>query len=75
MIDYLIVGFISVIVCYLIINILISSTQKIQLNNIKTYIVAFIIGLTVHLVCTLCNIDSWYDDKKYLTAIKMLSMN
>ncbi len=73
MIDYFIVGFISIITCYIIVNFFISSPQKIELNNIKTYILAFVIGLTVHLVCTIYNVDSWYNNKRYLTAIKMLS--
>lgn len=73
MIDYFIVGFTSIIVCYIIVNFFIDKTQKVQLNNVRTYILAFIIGLTVHLVCTICDIDSWYNNKRYLTAIKMLS--
>jgi len=73
MIDYFIVGFISVFTCYIIVNFIISPVQKIGLNKMKTYILAFIIGLVVHLITEICGFSEMYKSKRYLTAIKMLS--
>ena len=73
MIDYFIVGFISVITCYIIINVFVSPSQKIGLNQMNTYMLAFVIGLCVHLIIEMCGLSNWYNQKRYLTAIKMLS--
>jgi len=73
MIESLIVGFISIITCYIIINFFIPKAKKVELNKIKTYIVAFLIGIIVHLVTETIGLNNWYEKKRYLTAIKMLS--
>jgi hypothetical protein len=73
MIEAIIVGFISVITCYIIINFFIPKEKKIQINKIKIYLIAFTIGLTVHLITEMCGFNNWYEKKRYLTAIKMLS--
>ena len=73
MIESFIVGFIGVITCFIIINFFIPKAKKIQLNKIKIYIVAFLIGVIVNLITEAVGFDNWYEDKRYLTAIKMLS--
>ena len=73
MIDYFIVGFVSVITCYIIINVFLPPVQKVKLNRMKTYMLAFILGLCVHLITEICGLSNWYKSKRYLTAIKMLS--
>ena len=73
MIESFIVGFIGVITCFIIINFFIPKVKKLQLNKIKTYIIAFLIGVIVNLITETFNFESWYKDKRYLTAIKMLS--
>ena len=73
MIESVIVGSISAITCFIIINCFIPKVKKIQLNKIKIYIVAFFIGFIVNLITEVVGFDNWYEDKRYLTAIKMLS--
>jgi hypothetical protein len=73
MIDYIIIGFICVITSFIIINFIISKTKRLELNNIKIYIIAFIIGVVVHFITEYCEISKWYTNKRHLTAIKMLS--
>jgi hypothetical protein len=73
MIESVIVGSISAITCFIIINCFIPKVKKIQLNKIKIYIVAFFIGFIINLITEVVGFDNWYEDKRYLTAIKMLS--
>ena len=71
--DCIIVGLISIVVCYIIIHIFVSPVQKLELNNQTTYIIAFIIGVIVHIITEMYGLSNWYKSKRYLTAIKMLS--
>ena len=73
MIEAIIVGFISVITCYIIINFFIPKEKKIQINKLKIYLIAFSIGLIVHLITEMVGFNNWYEKKRYLTTIKMLS--
>ena len=73
MIEAIIVGFISVITCYIIINFFIPKEKKIQINKLKIYLIAFSIGLIVHLITEIVGFNNWYEKKRYLTTIKMLS--
>jgi hypothetical protein len=74
MINYIIVGIVSVITSLIIINVIIKDkAKKKELNNITTYLIVFIIGLIVHGITEYIELDKWYYDKRCMTAIKMLS--
>jgi hydrogenase-4 membrane subunit HyfE len=75
MIDYIIISIVSIITCYIVINVFITNkASRIKLNNIKTYLIVLIIGLLVHMLVEYFEINKIYCDKKCLTAIKMLSI-
>ena len=72
--EYILNGCISVIISFLIINIFITNKEKKKnLNNIKTYIITFTIGVIVHGIIEYFKINEWYCDKRCMTAIKLLS--
>ena len=71
--DYIMVGLTTVITCYIIIRIFVPPEQKIELDQMNTYILAFIIGVVVHFITEMYGLSDWYKSKRYLTAIKMLS--
>ena len=73
MIDYIIVGLIGVVTAYIIINVIIPPEKKIELNNIRTYLIVLLIGLIVHSICEYIELSNIYEHKHFLTTIKMLS--
>jgi len=73
--DYIIVGIISMVTSFFIINIIITNKEKKKnLNNIKTYIITFCMGLIIHGFTEYFKITEWYCDKRCMTAIKLLSI-
>ena len=75
-INYIIVGIISMITSFFIINIMITNKKKRKdLNNIYTYITTFCMGVIIHGFTEYFQISQWYCDKRCMTAIKMLSTN
>jgi hypothetical protein len=73
MIDYLIVGLVSILTAYIIINFIILPEKKIELNNTKTYILVFLIGIIINYLVEISGLNNWYCGKRCLSAIKMLS--
>lgn len=73
MIDYLIVGLVSILTAYITINFIILPEKKIELNNTKTYILVFFIGIIINLLVDVTGLNKWYCGKRCMSAIKMLS--
>ena len=72
--DYIIVGIISMVISFFIINFMITNkAKKENLNKISTYITTFLMGVIIHGFTEYYKITEWYCDKRCMTAIKMLS--
>ena len=73
MIEYLVVGLVSILTAYITINYIILPEKRIELNNRKTYILVLLIGLTINFIVEISGLDKWFCGKRCLSAIKMLS--
>lgn len=63
-ISYIIVGFISMIIGIICINIVLDKEQRSKYNNIKNYLLFFIIGIIIHVFTQMINLDQIYCDKQ-----------
>lgn len=62
--SYIIIGFISVAIGMICINIILDKEQRDKYNSIKTYLMFFIIGIAIHIFTQLTNLDQLYCDKQ-----------
>ena len=63
-ISYLIIGFISMVIGIICINIILAKDQKDKYNTVKTYLLFFIIGIIIHIFTQTINLDQIYCDKQ-----------
>jgi len=72
--DYIIVGIISMVTGFVIINTMVTNKDKKKdLNKITTYLILFGIGVIIHALTEYFKLSEWYSDKRHMTAIKLLS--
>jgi hypothetical protein len=67
---YLLVGFISMIIGIIALNIILKKEQCNKYNNIRTLFIFFIIGILVHFIVQEVNLDEIYCGKKCQMRIK-----
>jgi hypothetical protein len=58
------VGIISIIIGIICINIILASDVRDKYNNIKTYLIFFIVGILIHYIVRSINLDQIYCDKQ-----------
>ncbi len=63
-ISYIIIGFISMVIGIICINIVLEKDQRNKYNSIKTYLLFFIIGIIIHIFTQMTNLDQLYCDKQ-----------
>ncbi len=63
-ISYFIIGIISSIIGIISINVVLDKEQRDKYNNIKTYLLFFIIGIIIHVFTQITNLDQIYCDKQ-----------
>ncbi len=63
-ISYVIIGFISMVIGIICINIILQKDQRDKYNSIKTYLLFFIIGIIIHIFTQMTNLDQLYCDKQ-----------
>jgi len=63
-ISYIIIGLISVAIGMICINIILAKEQRDKYNCIKTYLLFFIIGISIHIFTQITNLDQLYCDKQ-----------
>jgi hypothetical protein len=61
---YLIVGLITVLIAGISINIILDKEKREKYNTLRTYLIFFLIGMVVHFIAQLLNLDQIYCDKK-----------
>ncbi len=61
---YLIIGFITVLIAALSINLILDKEKRKKYNTLRTYVIFFIIGVVVHFIAQSLNLDQVYCDKK-----------
>ncbi len=62
--SYLIIGLISMVIGIVCINIVLAKEQRDKYNSIKTYLLFFLIGIIIHVVVQITNLDQIYCDKQ-----------
>ena len=67
--SYLIIGFISMVIGIIAINIIVDKENN-NYNTFKTYITFFIIGIIIHFIVEQINLDQIYCGKKCQMRIK-----
>jgi H+/Cl- antiporter ClcA len=63
-ISYLIIGFISMVIGIVCINIILSKDQRDKFNNLKNYLIFFFGGIIVHMIVQTINLDDIYCGKQ-----------
>ena len=63
-ISYLIIGLISMVIGIVSINIVLEKEQRDKYNSCKTYLLFFLIGIIIHIVVQMTNLDQLYCDKQ-----------
>jgi H+/Cl- antiporter ClcA len=63
-ISYIIIGLISMVIGIICINIVLVKEQRDKYNSIKTYLLFFLIGLIIHIIVQMTNLDQLYCDKQ-----------
>jgi hypothetical protein len=63
-ISYLIIGLISMVIGIVSINIVLEKDQRDKYNSVKTYLLFFLIGIIIHVVVQMTNLDQIYCDKQ-----------
>ena len=63
-ISYIIIGFISVVIGIICINLVLHKDQRDKYNSIRTYLLFFIIGILIHIFTQMTNLDQLYCDKQ-----------
>jgi len=74
MIDSIIIGLSGVIFALVVINIIIPMEKRITINNTRTYLIIFLIGIIVNTIAESIDLTNIYNMKHFQTTIKMLSM-
>ena len=63
-ISYIVVGLISTVIGIICINIVLEKEQRDKYNSIKTYLLFFLIGIIIHIIVQMTNLDQLYCDKQ-----------
>ncbi len=63
-ISYVIIGFISMVIGIICINIVLDKEQKDKYNTIRNYLMFFLIGIIIHIIVQITNLDQLYCDKQ-----------
>ncbi len=63
-ISYVIIGFISMIIGIICINVVLDKEQRHKYNTIKNYLLFFFIGIIIHVFTQMINLDQIYCDKQ-----------
>ncbi len=70
LLEYFGVGIITTVIGAIAINLLLCDAKKKEYNNIKTYIILFIVGIVVHFIVQQLNLDTLYCGKKCQARIR-----
>ncbi len=62
--SYVIIGFISMVIGIICINIVLDKEQKDKYNTIRNYLMFFLIGIIIHIIVQITNLDQLYCDKQ-----------
>ena len=63
-ISYFVIGLISVVIGIVCINLVLAKDQRDKYNSIKTYLLFFLIGIIIHIIVQMTNLDQLYCDKQ-----------
>ena len=63
-ISYFVIGLISVVIGMVCINLVLEKEQRDKYNSIKTYLLFFLIGIIIHIIVQMTNLDQLYCDKQ-----------
>ena len=63
-ISYFVIGLISLIIGIVCINVILEKEQRDKYNKIKTYLLLFLIGIIIHIIVQMTNLDQLYCDKQ-----------
>ncbi len=63
-ISYFVIGLISLVIGIICINLVLAKDQRDKYNSVKTYLLFFLIGIIIHLVVQITNLDQIYCDKQ-----------
>lgn len=63
-ISYFVIGLISVVIGMVCINLVLAKDQRDKYNSIKTYLLFFLIGIIIHIIVQMTNLDQLYCDKQ-----------
>ncbi len=63
-ISYVIIGFISMVIGIICINIVLDKEQRDKYNTIRTYLMFFLVGIIIHIFTQMINLDQLYCDKQ-----------
>ena len=63
-ISYVIIGLVSMVIGIVCINIVLDKEQRDKYNKIKTYLLFFLIGIIIHIIVQMTNLDQIYCDKQ-----------
>jgi hypothetical protein len=61
---YLIIGFISVVIGMVAINVVLDKEQRDKYNTVRTYLQFFLIGIMIHIFVQMVNLDKIYCNKQ-----------
>ena len=62
--SYFVIGLISMVIGIICINIILDKDQRDKYNSIKTYLLFFLIGIIIHVLTQMTNLDQIYCDKQ-----------
>ena len=63
-IAYFVIGLISVVIGIVSINLVLEKNQRDKYNSIRTYLLFFLIGIIIHIIVQITNLDQLYCDKQ-----------
>jgi hypothetical protein len=63
-ISYFVIGLISVVIGIVCINLVLEKDQRDKYNSVRTYLLFFLIGIIIHIVVQMTNLDQLYCDKQ-----------
>jgi len=63
-ISYFVIGLISVVIGIVCINLVLAKDQRDKYNSVRTYLLFFLIGIIIHIVVQMTNLDQLYCDKQ-----------
>ena len=62
--SYFVIGLISLVIGIVCINLVLAKDQRDKYNSIRTYLLFFLIGIIIHVIVQMTNLDQLYCDKQ-----------